>query len=269
MIDLKYPVLLLHGLFYRDRFKRYWGRIPEFLRNEGVKVFLGGHDGSVSVERNGEFLAERIKEICQETGAEKVNIIGHCKGGLDARYAITRAGAAPYVASLTSLGVPHMGSMPLEKGLKKTPKWFLRALVRVLNAWFKLRGDKDPDVLAGTLDCTPTAAEKFNRETPDDPNVYYQSYAFVNPGFFITPILFPFHLIVSHEEGENDGLLSPCSAKWSNFKGVVRSNGRSGISHCDIADWRRRPLTKKKGPGVSDMLDFYRDLFTDLAERGF
>ena len=95
----RYPILLVHGVFFRDfRFFNYWGRIPSELKRNGANIYYGNQQSAASVERCGEELTERIKQIVQETGCEKVNIIAHSKGGLDSRYAISVCGAADYVA---------------------------------------------------------------------------------------------------------------------------------------------------------------------------
>ena len=88
--ELKYPVLLIHGMGFRDgRRINYWGRIPKALEEMGCKIFYGNQDSNASIETNGRAIKKRIEEILQETRAEKVNLIAHSKGGLDARYAIS------------------------------------------------------------------------------------------------------------------------------------------------------------------------------------
>ena len=67
--------------------------------------------------------------------------------------------------------------------------------------------------------------------------------------------------------GENDGLLPPEAVKWGIFKGVYRGVGNRGISHCDEIDMRRRPLSKKAGEGLSDILDIYREMVSDLIRN--
>ena len=42
-IPLKYPVVLVHGIVAVDRglgYNIFWGRIPDVLREHGVKVFF-------------------------------------------------------------------------------------------------------------------------------------------------------------------------------------------------------------------------------------
>ena len=40
----KYPLLLVHGIFFRDFEKlNYWGRIPDELIKNGATIFYGNH----------------------------------------------------------------------------------------------------------------------------------------------------------------------------------------------------------------------------------
>ena len=106
----KYPVLMVHGVFFRDsRFFNYWGRIPRELEANGARIFYGNHPSAASVADSAALLKERIEEILTQTGAEKVNIIAHSKGGLDCRYAISRLGISQQVASLTTINTPPQG----------------------------------------------------------------------------------------------------------------------------------------------------------------
>ena len=121
----KYPVLLVHGMGFRDRpHLNYWGRIPKALEKMGCRVFYGQQDASGSVEKNGAVIAERIRGIIEQTGAEKVNIIAHSKGGLESRYAISTLGEAEHVASLTTVCTPHNGSETMD-AIMKFPRWML------------------------------------------------------------------------------------------------------------------------------------------------
>ena len=97
--SLRYPVLLVHGMGFRDDQPiGYWGRIPRVLEAAGATIFYGNQDSNASIENSGAHLARRIEEILAETGAEKVNVIAHSKGGLDARYAISTLGMGDRVA---------------------------------------------------------------------------------------------------------------------------------------------------------------------------
>lgn len=270
MIDLQYPILLVHGFGLRDvKLIGCWGRIPAVLRSEGIDVYLGLHDSNGSIESNGRHLAERITSLSSENGIEKFNVIAHSKGGLDMRYVISTLGMGRYVASLTTLSTPHNGS-PLVDKLLQSPD----ALVRFVAAWsdltIRMCGDKNPRTYEAFKCFTTPAAVEFNRENPDDPDVFYQSFAFRYKNNFSDNLFFIPHLVVKKIDGENDGLFAPDSVKWGEFRGVYTGSGRRGVSHCDEIDFMRRPLSRREGgEGISDITDFYLDIARDLKKRGF
>ena len=108
--NTKYPILLVHGVFFRDsEHLNYWGRIPRELIKNGATVYYGNHNSANSVDNSALELEKRIKEIVEQTGCEKVNVIAHSKGGLDTRTAIAKTDAYKYIASLTTINTPHYG----------------------------------------------------------------------------------------------------------------------------------------------------------------
>ena len=266
---LKYPVLLVHGMGFRDSAHlNYWGRIPAKMEEVGCMVYYGNQDSNGTVESNGEFLAKRIKEILEETGAEKINVIAHSKGGLDMRYAISSLQMSGSVASLTTISTPHHGSQTVDK-LLKLPAFLVRIVANCGDRWMRICGDKNPDTYAVFKIFATEAAEEFNRNNPDSPEVYYQSYAFIMKHAWSDMLMFVPNLVVNMFEGPNDGLLAPRAVMWTNFRGVVTSNSGRGISHCDEVDVRRRKFTKKQGDGIQDITDFYVRIVADLREKGF
>ena len=83
----KYPLVFIHGAGFRDlKWPVYWGRIPSVLEEQGAIIYYGLQDCWASIETNAQVIAGRIDEILAELGSEKVNIIAHSKGGLDARW---------------------------------------------------------------------------------------------------------------------------------------------------------------------------------------
>jgi triacylglycerol lipase len=266
---LQYPILFVHGMGFRDhRHLCYWGRIPKTLEQMGCTVFFGNQDSNADIETNGCYIAQRIDQIIKETGAEKVNIIAHSKGGLDSRYAISILGAGDKVASLTTISTPHHGSKTVDK-LIKIPKFLLKFGCFFVDCWFRILGDKKPNTYSAIHSLTTSAASEFNARVCDFEEVYYQSYAFVMKKPTSDIFLMLTNVVVDKIEGENDGLLTPDAVKWGDFKGVFKGVGRRGISHCDEVDMRRMPLSKKTGDGVSDIIDVYKDIVMDLQNRGF
>ena len=57
-------------------------------------------------------LATRVEQLCEETGFERIHVIGHSMGGLIARYYVQRLGGDERVHTLVTLGTPHAGTRP-------------------------------------------------------------------------------------------------------------------------------------------------------------
>lgn len=261
----RYPLLLVHGVFFRDfRFLNYWGRIPAELKRNGAALFYGNQQSAASVAECGHELAERIRQIRAETGCEKVNIIAHSKGGLDSRYAIAKCGAAPYVASLTTVNTPHRGCIFADYLLDKIPDRVCHSVAAKYNAALKKCGDIEPDFLEAVQDLTASSCARLNGQLPDAPQVYYQSVGSrmnrAVSGRFPLNMSYP---LVKHFDGECDGLVSLDSMKWgAKFICPEIPAGR-GISHGDMIDLNRENI-----PGF-DVREFYVSLVKDLKKRGF
>jgi len=266
---LKYPLLMLHGMGFRDRkCVGYWGRIPSVLEAHGAKVYFGGQDSCGSVEENARRVKTRLEEILAETGTEKVNIFAHSKGGLEARYMISSLGCADKVASLSTFSTPHNGSVTVDK-LLKIPDGLVRFGCGITDLLFRILGDESPDVYSAVQSFRTDTAEKFNEENPDAEGVYYQSFGFVMKKCTSDVLMMIPWAVVNHFEGENDGLLAPRAVEWTNFRGVYKGNGRRGISHCDEVDLRRRGFGKRDGGGISDITEFYLGAAVGLKNMGY
>ena len=108
------------------------GRIPGELEKNGASIYYGNHNSAAAVDDSAKELIVRIKEVLKETGAEKVNVIAHSKGGLDMRTAI-QMGGAPYVASLTTVNTPHRGCEFADYLLGKIPNGVKDAVAKKYN----------------------------------------------------------------------------------------------------------------------------------------
>lgn len=261
----KYPILMVHGVFFRDfRYLNYWGRIPAELEKNGVNIYYGNHQSAASVADSGAEIAARIKAVLQETGSEKVNIIAHSKGGLDSRYAISRLGMAPYVASLTTINTPHRGCEFADYLLNLIPKKQKNAVAAAYNATLKKLGDDNPDFLAAVGDLTASACRKLNEELQDPAGVYIQSTGsclkHASGGRFPLNLTNRFvHLF----DGENDGLVGEASFRWGEAYTYLTAPGHRGISHGDMIDLNRENIEG------FDVREFYVNLVKGLKEKGF
>ncbi|MGN1090830.1 MAG: esterase/lipase family protein [Huintestinicola sp.] len=269
MDGLRYPVLLVHGMGFRD-FKNinYWGRIPQKLSEHGAKIYYGHQDSNGSIEGNARQLEKSLKKALADSGAQKVNIIAHSKGGLEARYLISSMGYADKVASLTTISTPHNGSVTVDR-LVTPIRPLVKAGCKAADLWFRILGDESPDTYSAVRSFETENAARFNRNNPDSDKVYYQSYAFAMKKPVSDMFMWWTWLVVNHFEGENDGLLSPAATKWTNFKGVHYGTAGRGISHCDEVDMRRSSFSKNKDGDISDIADFYGEIADNLKEMGF
>ena len=267
--DTKYPILLVHGAGFRDRKQfNYWGRIPAALEEQGAEIHYGNQDSWGNTVDNAVDLKITLKKILSETKKEKVNIIAHSKGGLEARYMISSLGMADSVASLTTVATPHHGSKTIDILCKLPERWF-RLAALVTNPFFRFLGDRNPDFYTTCREFSAAHMKIFNERNPDSPAVYYQSFAAVMKNPFSDLFLFWPNLLVGILEGKNDGLLTPESAAWTNFRGVWRGVKRRGISHADEVDMRRMNFSGvSKKNGIADIRQAYVEIVSGLKERG-
>ena len=268
-----YPILMVHGMGFRDGKFGYWGRIPEVLRKNGARVFHGGQDGNASIEYNAGILAGAVDRILRETGAEKVNVIAHSKGGLETRYLISTMGCGDRIASLTTISTPHRGSKALSKIMKlpKPLRFLIYLGAKITDFLHLLSGDKKPDTWTCIRQLTREYMAEFAEKNPADNRVLYRSCAFVmknalSDGIFIFP-----YLAVKALSAQSDGFLTPEEVQYGEFLGTFTGTGRRGISHCDEVDFRRRRLSSKKPQDehhISDITELYIRLVRELKERG-
>lgn len=260
----RYPILMVHGVFFRDfKYFNYWGRIPQELEKHGAVIYYGNHQSAASVADSGKELAGRIRQIVDETGCEKVNIIAHSKGGLDSRYAVSCLGIDQYVASLTTVNTPHRGCIFADYLLNKIPAAAKDKVAEGYNSALKVLGDETPDFMAAVTDLTASACQEFNRKVPDCPGIYYQSVGSklnaASGGRF--PLNFS-HQLVKYFDGPNDGLVAESSFPWGEDYTFLTTSGRRGISHGDMIDLNRENIKD------FDVREYYVGLVNGLKERG-
>ncbi|MGN1129748.1 MAG: esterase/lipase family protein [Ruminococcus sp.] len=260
----KYPILLVHGIFFRDSEKiSYWGRIPQELITNGATVYYGNHQSALSVKSSGAEIAKRIEEIIKETNCGKVNIIAHSKGGLDSRYAISCLGCDKYVASLTTVNTPHRGCLFADYLLDIATDSFKQKVAKRYNSAYKALGDENPDFLSAVWDLTDEKCNQFNQSVPDKDGIYYQSIGSklnnAIRGHF--PLNISYYL-VKHFDGDNDGLVGEASFPWGSDYTYITVEGKSGVSHADIIDLFRVNIPE------FDVREFYVQLVSDLKSKG-
>jgi len=208
----------------------------------------------------------QVLEILVISGAEKVNIIGHSHGTLYSRYAISNLGMASKVATHTSIAGPHRGSELADLIMFSFSDSVVNSLGGGLDLVYTfLFGDSNPNSVENGYDVTSRNMTIFNVGTPDDDNIYYQSWAAkAKIGCPSVLLEIPWLIMLAEGSGANDGLVSVNSAKWGNFRGVEDAAWWSpGCDHLNIVG-----MFFGVTPGF-DAPDFYVDIASELKGWGY
>jgi triacylglycerol lipase len=224
MTKRKHPIILAHGItrpdylidfivrklrwydFSRvyDKF-HYFKGIASFLKQHGFEVYHTSVSFAADVETRAKDLATAIQKIFHDTGHEKVHIIGHSMGGLDARHMIVNHNMADKVASLTTIGTPHLGASLADEFMESGR---LNKIITTLGKVINLEGFKS---------LTTEACRAFNdcaRDAEAANPVVYQVYASAQKReLTFLPFQKTWQIVYDHE-GDNDGLVSVKSQKW-------------------------------------------------------
>lgn len=259
----RYPLVLVHGLAMKETFfMRSFGRIDRILRIQGHRVYVSHIDSFGSIESNAGQLKAEILAILLETGADKVNIIAHSKGGLDAKYMITDLGMAEHIASLTTLCTPHRGS-PVASFVLRFPLFMLQYAAFFINLAYRILGDKHPDALTACrqLQRVPSIHEET---LLTDHGVFCQSFsASINRKDkhtdFIMGIPAMFCRLIDRG-AVTDGLVPQDSAIFGEYRGEC-ING--SVSHTEIVDFMVRDQYRDR------IYAFYSALCEELCQMGY
>ncbi len=258
----RYPILLVHGLGIKDTFfLKSWGRIDRILRIQGYTVFKSRIDAFGSVKTNAVQLRDEIEAVLRETGAEKVNIIAHSKGGLDAKYMIQQLGMAPKVASLTTLCTPHRGT-PIASFIMRFPKFAVKYVAFWVNLVYRILGDRQPDSFAACEELR--RAENLETDLMNVADgVLCQSFSSsVQKGRGKADFVMTVPLIFSRflEKGRvTDGLVPRDSAIFGKYRGDCIDDS---VSHTEIVDFMVRDKKRDK------IFAFYSALCEELVNAG-
>jgi triacylglycerol lipase len=225
---MPFPIVLAHGIarfdilheklrelhllpaIADDDALHYFRNIKTFLESHGFVVFHSNVSFAGSVEQRKIQLAQQIEEIVGQ-GHPKVHLIGHSMGGLDARHMIVDVPTmADKVASLTTIGTPHLGTPFADWGLAHGGHETIEAL-KPLN-------------LDGFADLSTAACTAFNQRATDSEaqnSVSYHTYSSHDDQVLrvFLPLQASWAIIRGEERrtggaGENDGLVPVRSQKW-------------------------------------------------------
>lgn len=105
------PIILIHGVIDN---RSIFTVLRRALRNRGFgRLYALNYspftDDIADVARR---LGTLIEDVCEQTGYERVHIVGHSMGGLIARYYVQCLGGDAHVHTVCTLGSPHGGTGP-------------------------------------------------------------------------------------------------------------------------------------------------------------
>ncbi|KAI1327208.1 alpha/beta-hydrolase [Xylariaceae sp. FL0255] len=264
----KYPIVLAHGLLGFAELRlvpgwlpaiQYWRGITDALEANGIRVITTAVPPSASIEERAESLARGIADAAN---GEHVNIIAHSMGGLDARHMLSHLHPANVkVRSLVTVATPHHGS-PYADFL------FHGIGPGRLPSIYKFARGVGVETGAFEQLTTKYMNERFNPNTPDNPDVRYFSYG----AMMVRPPMFSLfrqsHGVVSRAEGPNDGLVSVASSRWGTYQGTL-----VGVSHLDLINWTNRLRWMLRGLAgerpAFNAIAFYLDIADMLAKEGY
>jgi pimeloyl-ACP methyl ester carboxylesterase len=104
------PVVLVHGLVDN---RSIFAVMRRSLRRRGFAHVHSWNYSPLSsdIARCAADLGAHLEQVCEQTGHERVHVVGHSLGGLISRYHVQRQGGDRRIESLVTLGTPHEGSV--------------------------------------------------------------------------------------------------------------------------------------------------------------
>ena len=172
----RHTIILAHGILGFGSvpgipFVHYFNGVARHLTKEGHVVISPSVNTIGSVAERGEQLAAAILQAPLEE-EERLHVIAHSMGGLDARHALSNIGrdgvserVAERVKTLVTIGTPHRGSTVADAVADETDPLFAEIPALLVEAFRAHAGGLD--------DLTTKSGIQFDESTPDANGVTY------------------------------------------------------------------------------------------------
>jgi len=286
-----YPVILLHGYGGSDRLLGL-NNVARAMRADGYVAYNPAVPPYNTPKECAKVLSTFVDRVLEATGAEKVNLVAHSYGGLVVRSLVSEHGYGDRVASISTVGTPHRGTLVGDYSLKVFDADAFRDSSEALARWLGRRVTTEElasnqDLIGTVTALSEKNATAMNRAMPNDSRVYYQSWAGVSARVGIgdsedktacegklsgktdkmNALLLSSSLIAGHGLGiqssfrPNDGLVTVESAKWGNFRGCIRADHIDEMSGLD-----GKPTRNDAGFYAPE---FYEQIADELNGKGF
>lgn len=221
-----YPILLVHGIARFDLLTHqtlkilnlfspaneleldslhYFRNIASEMKSHGYKVYHSSSRFAASIEERARDLEPVISNILETSKSSKLHLIAHSMGGLDARYLIaTNSKLSQNIASLTTIGTPHLGTSFADQLLETGGNSLINFLEPIIN-------------LKGYKNLSQSACSDFNQkyESVEAENqVVYHVWSTYQHKNAVSPVLRISFDSVYKLEGKCDGVVSVNSQLW-------------------------------------------------------
>jgi triacylglycerol lipase len=230
------PIVLMHGMAGWKSLAGidYFNGIAEPIEQDGYLVLATEVDPFNAVEERAKQAAVQIEAYMNEVGAEKVHLVGHSQGGLDARHLVAGLGWHDRVATVTTIGTPHQGTIVSDIAYFGLPRPAREVARYLIDTYAQGITGHEANIAAQLRNLSQKFARGvFNPANPNHPDVEYYSYGgatqvnvlvdktredICNPALLIT------YALLEAEEGDNDGLVSVQSSMWGTYLGTLAAD---------------------------------------------
>ena len=298
----QFPILLHHGFAAGGEGIWSWRDVAASLSRDGNVVVASEVPPFGSLDDRATALARWVDKVLVDNQAERVHIIAHSYGGLDARWVISKfPDLAGKIASLTTISTPHRGSYIADLTLGLLPEFsdpVVNMAAELIGKLFN-SNSTTADVRAALEALKVQDADVRNREFPEGETVdgdgfaangvLYQSWAgvanvfgspenvdavcegkvLITPGTFdhIWPGLAPISPVIGRDGDVHDGMATVKSAKWGQFQGCIPTDHRDEVGQ--VTSRLGGLITSPTNPLTDwDHVRFYRQVVDGLAARG-
>lgn len=290
-----YPIVLMHGM---GGFDKLTGPVPLTYFNDVIADLAASGETDVYVtvappydtsEDRAQAILPQIQKILDDTGKEKVNLVGHSQGGMDARLIASPAGLAfgEHVASVTTVATPHQGSLVADAVLGTLqgvpPSVIDQVTSAALSLLEKTAYDvqNDPHLRAQMTELSQQyMTTVFDPKYVDDPRVAYSSYGgrtnletgqsdcegavYPDDPTRVDAAQPEVQILAQFLQGAtdvtNDGLVTVQSARWGAFLqcvpadhlkevGQIAQNGPDPMSGFDHLEFFRQVVARIRAAG--------------------
>lgn len=198
-------VVLVHGILGFDAIGvgrlrvHYFRRVAARLAADGFEPITVRLPPLAPVPVRAALLAQHLAALPHD----RVTVLAHSMGGLDARWAIAQERAAARIERLITLGTPHRGT-PIADLLARGPANRARAVLGRIG------------LASGAVDWLTTwRAAELARDASDVDGVAYASIVTATADRArVHPLLRPSHAYLARCAGPSDGLVPATSQRW-------------------------------------------------------